>query len=222
MFPSRKWVAEGGQVVCEPLLPKLHPPLEPVGGPRPWEQKNLPSLESWPRGDRASAGNPAATEVQTFTSKHTTWEGTQREVRAHGDRGTPFHLAYPRCQACTGERVMEVQVCVCVCVCVCARRGSGEAKISHHHQLSSLPPFCSLITLSCVGRVGVSPIFPQQEAKEAQPVHLPRHILVELVNNGGGGPWHKEVIFSWGSRGGRSLCSPAVTGGWGEPALLLP
>lgn len=27
MFPSRKWVVERAQVLCEPLLPKLHPPL---------------------------------------------------------------------------------------------------------------------------------------------------------------------------------------------------
>lgn len=32
----------------------------------------------------------------------------------------------------------------------------------------------------------------------------------------------RRLFFSWGSRGGRSLHSPAVTGGWGEPALLLP
>lgn len=83
---------------------------------------------------------------------------------------------------------MEIQVCLCTY----ARRGAGEVKISHHHQLSSLPPFCSLITLSRVGRVG-----PQQEAREAQLVHLPRHIPVGLVNKGGGGggPWHKEVAF---------------------------
>lgn len=182
------------------------------------EQKNLPPPESWLRGDQAPAGNPAATELQTFTSKHTTWEGTHRGVGAHGDRGTPFHLAYPRYQACTGERVTEIQAWARVCVC--ARRGAGEAKISHH-QLSSLPPSCSLITLSCVGGEG-SPTFPQQEAKEAQLVHLPRHVLAELVSNGGGGPWHEEVVSSWGSRGGRSLHSLAVTGGWGEPALLLP
>lgn len=85
----------------------------------------------------------------------------------------------------------------CVCLCVCARRGAGETKISHHHQLSSLPPSCSLITLSCMGQ-GWSPTFPQQEAKEAQLVHLPGHVLVELVSNGGGGPWHKEAVFSLG------------------------
>lgn len=84
-----------------------------------------------------------------------------------------------------------------MCLCVCARRGAGDIKISHHHQLSSLPPSCSLITLSCMGQ-GWSPTFPQQEAKEAQLVHLPRHVLVELVNNGGGGPWHKEVVFFLG------------------------
>lgn len=32
MFPSRKWVAEGAQVLFKPLLPKLHPLLEPLGG----------------------------------------------------------------------------------------------------------------------------------------------------------------------------------------------
>lgn len=95
MFPSRKWVAEGTQVLCEPLLPKLHPPLGPLGGPRPREQKNLPPPEPWLGGDRASAGNPAATELQTFTSKHTTWEGTHRGVRAHGDRGYSFPPRLP-------------------------------------------------------------------------------------------------------------------------------
>lgn len=64
----------------------------------------------------------------------------------------------------------------------------------------------------------MSPTFPQREAKEAQLVHLPRHVLAELVNDDGGEPWHKEVgfFFSWGSRGGGSLRSPAVTGGWGS------
>lgn len=77
--------------------------------------------------------------------------------------------------------------------------GLGGVKISHHHhQLSSLPPFCSLVTLVLHGQGG-SPTFPQQEAKEAQLIHLPRHIPVRLVNNGGGGgPWHKEVAFFLG------------------------
>ena len=207
-------------MLCEPLLPKLHPPLGPSAGPRPQEQKNLPPPESRLRGDRAPAGNPAATELQTFTSKHTTWEGTHRGVRAHGDRGTPFRLAYPRCQACTGERVTEIQGCVCVCVCVL---GEGPGRPRFHTTTSCLPSHHPALSSPCPAWAGGgSPTFPQQEAKEAQLVHLPRHVLVELVNNGGGGPWHKEVVFSWGSRGGGSLRSPAVTGGWGEPALLLP
>ena len=84
-------------MLCELLLPKLHPPLGPSREPRPREQKNLPILEPRLRGDRAPTGNPAATELQMFTSKHTTWAGTHRGVRVHGDRGTLFHLAYPRC-----------------------------------------------------------------------------------------------------------------------------
>lgn len=45
MFPSRKWV-ERAQVLCEPLLPKLHPPLGLSGGPRCQEQTKLPPSES--------------------------------------------------------------------------------------------------------------------------------------------------------------------------------
>lgn len=66
---------------------------------------------------------------------------------------------------------------------------------------------------------GGSPTFPPQDASEAQLVRLPRHVPVELFNNGGSGPWHKEIVFfffSWGSRGGRSVGSPVVTGGWGS------
>jgi len=115
---------------------------------------------------------------------------------------------------------MEIQVSVCVCV---LGEGPGRARFctttsrlpSHHPALSSPCP-------AWAGGRGECPQpSPWREAKEAQLVRLPRHVLLELVNNGGGGPWHKEVVFSWGGRGGGSLRSPAVAGGWGEPALLL-
>lgn len=38
----------------------------------------------------------------------------------------------------------------------------------------------------------------RQDASEAQLVHLPRHVLVELVNNCGSGPWHKEIVLFLG------------------------
>lgn len=159
MFPPRKGVAEGGQVLCEPLLPKLHPPLGPLGGPRPREQKNLPPPESRLRQDQAPVGSPAATELQMFTSKHTTREGTHRWVRAHGDRGMPFHLAYPRCQACTGERVTEIKVCVRVCVSACVLR-EGPGRPRFHTITSCLPSHHSALSSPCPAWAGAVPNLP--------------------------------------------------------------
>lgn len=106
-----------------------------------------------------------------------------------------------------------------MCLCTYARRGAGEVRF--HTTTSCLPSHPSALSSPCPSWAGRVPNFPQQETKEAQLVHLPRHIPVGLVNNGGGsGPWHKEVVFSWGSRGGESPHSPAVTGGWGSQLSL--
>lgn len=53
MFPSREGVVEKAHVLCEPLLPKLHPPLGLSGGPRSQEQTKLPPSES-PGGQSCS------------------------------------------------------------------------------------------------------------------------------------------------------------------------
>lgn len=105
---------------------------------------------------------------------------------------------------------------------VCAHMlGEGLGRSRFHTTSSCIPSHHAALSSPCPAWAGRVPNFPQQETKEAQVVHLPRHIPVGLVNNGGGsGPWHKDVVFSWGSRGGKSPRSPAVTGGWGRQLSL--
>lgn len=174
-LPSRKWIA--GRVRCCVSLFFPRFTLGPSGRPRPWEQEDLPSPDPQPRGEAA------ATELQTFTSKHTTQEGTHRGAWAHGDRGMPFHPAYPFVRhALVGESQRSESARVCV------RREAGQAMTSQNQQLPPLP------------RPARSASRParRQDASEAQLVHLPRHILVELVNNCGSGPWHKEIVLFLG------------------------
>lgn len=127
MLPSRKWIAERDRCYVSLFFPRFA--FGPSGKPRPWEQEGLPPPDPKPRGEAA------ATELQTFTSKHTTQEGTHRGAMGTGGQGGAFPPHLPLCQACTGGRVTEVGERVCVC----ARRKAGQAMTSQNQQLPPLP-----------------------------------------------------------------------------------
>lgn len=146
MFPSRKCVAEGGQVLYKPLLPKIHPPLGPSGGPRPWEQKALPSPEP-----RLGATEPQQASLQPLNSRRSR-QSTQHgkgHTEGLGPTGTGVRLSTSPTpdvrHALVGESRRSKSACEC------ARRGAGQATTSHPRQPPSLPPSCSLILLSCSG-----------------------------------------------------------------------
>lgn len=100
---------------------------------------------------------------------------------------------------------MEIQVFVL---------GDRPRRLRFHTTTSSLPSHHPALSSPCPKWAGGgSPTFPQQEANEAQLVHLPRHILVELVNDGGG-----VVVVG---RGTRRLFIPGVAEAAGGCARQL-
>lgn len=78
-------------------------------------------------------------------------------------------------------------------MCVCEEKGRAGYDFTKP-TAASPPTSCSLRMPSCK----VASNLPPQDASKTQLVHLPRHILVELVNDCGSGPWHKEIVFFLG------------------------
>lgn len=151
MFPSRKCVAEGGQVLYEPLLPKTHPLLGPSGRPRPWEQKDLPSPEPW-----LGVTEPQQASLQPLNSRRSR-QSTQHgkgHTEGLGPTGTGVRLSTsptPNVRhALVGESRRSKSACACV-------RGQGQGRLRFHTTDSRLPSHHPARSSSCPARGGPQP-----------------------------------------------------------------